>query len=92
MTREVASRPSLTQEPAALRLSVQRTVVDLDRNLTIEGRLPGAPHSCEAASSKWLPIGDARDVGRDYGHPMKIPARSSLYCVCAGISQNPQDP
>jgi hypothetical protein len=76
----------------ALRLSVQSSIVDLDRHLTIKGRLPGAPHCCEAASSKWLPIGDARDVGRDYGHPMKIPGRSALHGGCAGISQNPQDP
>ena len=83
MTREVACRPCLAQEPVALRFSVQGSIVDLDRNLTIEGRLPGAPHCCEAASSKWLPIGDARDVGRDYGHPMKIPGLSSLHGIRA---------
>ena len=78
MTREIAGGPGLTQESAAFRLLFQGSVVDLDRNRTIERRLPGAPNCCEATSSQWLPIGDALDVGRDNAHAMKIPARSSL--------------
>src|SRR5688572_22682956 len=82
MTREVACGRSLPQEPMTLRLVVKGSSVDLDSNQTIQRRLPGAPHCCEAAFGQRLPIGDARDVGRDNGHPMKIPARSPPHGLC----------
>src|SRR4249919_3119252 len=91
MTREVACGRSLPQEPTTLRLGVEGSSVDLDSNRTIQRRLPGAPHCCEATSGQWLPIADPPNVGRDNAHALKIPARSLPQSLCAGISPTPQD-